>query len=76
MVKEEFSTPWGICDFVGVSLNKKRVAERLRLGQKEPIGPFVRLGILRAIPDIESGEVTTVDRLAHKFPSSFRRPEQ
>jgi len=67
MVKEEFYTPWGICDFVGVSLNRKRVSERLRLQQKDPIGPLVRIEILSAIPDVETGKSTTIEDLVHRY---------
>ena len=35
MVKQEFYTPWGICDFVGISFDSARVKQRLDLGQKK-----------------------------------------
>jgi hypothetical protein len=67
MVKEEFYTPWGICDFVGVALNGKQVHKRLQLGQKHAIGPLIRLDILRAVPDADTGGSTTLEELAHKY---------
>ena len=67
MVKEEFYTPWGICDLVGVELDRKQVRTRLRLGQKQPIGPLIRLEILNAVPDAEEGQSTTLEELAHKY---------
>lgn len=54
IVKEEFATPWGICDLVAVSLDKKRVRERLRLGQRSAVGPLIRVLVLNAIPEIEA----------------------
>jgi hypothetical protein len=67
MVKEEFYTPWGICDLVGAALDANRVRERLQLGQKHPIGPLIRLEILNAVPDAETGQSTTREELAHKY---------
>jgi hypothetical protein len=67
MVKEEFYTPWGICDFVGVKLNRKQVHKRLQLGQKHAIGPLIRLDILRAVPEADTGGSTTLEELAHKY---------
>jgi hypothetical protein len=51
MVKREFPTPWGICDLVGCSFNKRSVNKRLRLGQKKPIGSHFRTMLLSLIPD-------------------------
>lgn len=67
MVKEEFYTPWGICDMVGVKLDRRQVRKRVRLGQKHPIGPLIRLEILNAVPGAEEGESTTLEELAHKY---------
>jgi hypothetical protein len=67
MVKEEFYTPWGICDMVGVKLDGRQVGKRLRLGQKHPIGPLIRLEILNAVPDVEEGKSTTLEELAQNF---------
>ena len=56
--KREFSTPWGICDLVGCSMNDKSVKQRLALGQTKPIGPQIRVMILSRIPDkTEEGSI-------------------
>jgi hypothetical protein len=67
MVKEEFYTPWGICDMVGVKLDRRQVRKRLQLGQNDPIGPLIRLEILNAVPDVEEGKSTTLEELAHSY---------
>jgi hypothetical protein len=67
MVKEEFYTPWGVCDLVGVSLDKERIRQRLRLGQKRPIGPLIRVEILNAIPDVGGGQSATLERLESDY---------
>ena len=67
MVKGEFYTPWGICDPVGVAFDRKRVSKRLRLGQKQPIGPLIRLEILNAIPDAETGHSAIYEELEHAY---------
>ena len=51
MVKREFPTPWGICDLVGCSFNKRNVNKRLRRGQKKPIGSHFRTMLLSHIPE-------------------------
>lgn len=66
-VKAEFSTPWGICDFVGVSFSPERVRQRLRLGQRQPIGPPFRIALLNRIPDIQTGKSVTLGRLEREF---------
>jgi hypothetical protein len=69
--KREFSMPWGICDLVGCSLNKKKVRKRLELGQTKPIGPQMRLIILSRIPDQEEGKSVTMYRLYRDFADFF-----
>lgn len=54
-IKSEFSLPWGVCDFVGVSLNLAHVRRRIALKQIKPIGPIRRIELLQQIPDQESG---------------------
>lgn len=51
MVKREFPTPWGICDLVGCSFNKRNVNKRFQLGQKKPIGSHFRTMLLSHIPE-------------------------
>jgi len=67
-VKREFSMPWGICDFVGVSLNASRVRKRLRFGQKNSVGPMGRVALMRQIPDRETGHRITLSRLERLNP--------
>jgi len=75
MVKEEFYTPWGTCDLVGVSFDKNRVRQRLHLGQREPMGPIPRIALLNRIPDTRTGTYTTLQRLERQFQVVFTRSE-
>jgi hypothetical protein len=70
-VKREFSLPWGICDFVGVKMNRARVRLRLQYGQKYPVGPALRLRILSEIPDHRSGRSITLGMLRERCLESF-----
>lgn len=63
-IKQEFATPWGICDLVGISFNKEHVKQRIAFGQHEAIGPLHRIQLLRRIPEVESGMSVTMSRLA------------
>lgn len=69
--KREFSTPWGICDLVGCSLDEERIKERLTLGQTKPIGPQIRVMILSRIPDQEEGRSITLRKLRNQFAGFF-----
>lgn len=69
--KQEFVTPWGICDLVGVRLSQNRIRKRLALGQTKPIGPLDRIRLLQSIPDKGSGESVTLTRLQRLFQSVF-----
>jgi hypothetical protein len=66
-VKDEFATPWGICDLVAVSLNEERVRDRLRLGQKNAIGPLLRVNILNAIPEAETDKSTIIRAIKSSY---------
>jgi hypothetical protein len=66
-VKREYPTPWGICDLVGCSFNKLKVAKRLKLGQKQPIGSHFRVLLLSHIPDAEQNESTSFEKLHREF---------
>ncbi len=61
MVKQEFPTPWGICDLVGCSLNKNKVKTRLRLRQNKPIRSHLRVYLLSLIPEEGEGGVDAND---------------
>lgn len=54
LVRSEFISPWGICDFVGLTFRKQNVARRLSLGQKSAVTSSTRAALLLQIPDIES----------------------
>ncbi len=54
-VKREFVLPWGVCDLVAVSFRSRNVKRRLKLRQREAIGPLSRIQLLTQIPDVESG---------------------
>ena len=71
MVKREFPTPWGICDLVGCSFNKRNVKKRLRLGQKKPIASHFRTMLLSRIPDEDEGSPIDFARLAGMFSEFF-----
>jgi len=64
IVKREFATPWGVCDFVGISIYPERVCERLRLGQRRPIGPFSRIDLLNRVPDRNTGTAVSIRAIA------------
>jgi len=69
--KREFPTPWGICDLVGCSFNKKNVKKRCRLGQKKPIGSYFRVMLLDQIPDESEKRGVTLARLVKRFGEFF-----
>ena len=67
MVKKEFSTPWGICDLVGCSLNKNRVRKRLCLRQTRPITSQLRVYLLSRIPDEDQQTTISIEGLHEHF---------
>jgi len=71
MVKREFPTPWGICDLVGCSFNRRNVNKRLRLGQKKPIGSHFRTMLLSHIPEEAENRPITAHRLVRAFSEFF-----
>lgn len=70
-VKREFPTPWGICDLVGCSFNKRSVNKRFRLGQKKPIGSHLRVMLLSEIPEENNGPPIAISRLAEMYSDFF-----
>lgn len=66
-IKSEFSTPWGVCDFVAVAFREANVAKRLARGQKSAIGPSSRVAVLHAIPDREQLTFATFKGLSRRF---------
>ena len=73
MVKREFPTPWGICDLVGCSFNKRNVTKRLRLGQKKPIGSHFRTMLLSHIPDENESKPIESSHLVGIFSEFFNK---
>ena len=71
MVKREFPTPWGICDLVGCSFNKRNVKRRIRLGQKKPIASHFRTMLLSRIPDKSEANPIDFAHLAGEFSDFF-----
>jgi hypothetical protein len=66
VVKSEFTTPWGICDLVGLQFNARHVEHRLKLGQTRPIGSLTRAALLLLIPDVETDKTITMRQLARE----------
>jgi len=48
--KDEFRTPWGICDLVGVKLSNRYIEDRLSLSQSRPVGNARQVALLESIP--------------------------
>lgn len=69
--KAEFVTPCGICDFVGVRLNSKKVAHRVKLKQPRALLSITRVVLLLQIPDVESNESIGLERLIRKCAPSI-----
>src|SRR6267378_4596873 len=67
LIKEEFATPWGICDLVGASFSQERVRQRLNLGQSEPIGSPLRIALLSRIPDAQTEKTVALGWLEREF---------
>ena len=75
MTKPEFTTPWGICDLVGVAFDTEKVTTRLALRQLRPIGPPLRIGILLKVPDEDAKRGLRPPRLAAHY-AGLLSPEQ
>jgi hypothetical protein len=63
LVRQEFETPFGVCDLVGCRLNHERVLDRLALGQRLPLGPPFRIHVWRQIPDRSTHRSTSLNQL-------------
>jgi hypothetical protein len=66
-IKQEFTLPWGVCDFVGVSFKASQVSKRITSGQHRAIGPLRRVELLRQIPETDSGESISLSRLTEVY---------
>lgn len=71
IVKHEFVTPWGKCDLAGLQFDDENVCKRLDLRQTKAVGSVVNAAILLTIPDVESNESTTVEKLHFEHHSWF-----
>jgi hypothetical protein len=67
VIKPEFSLPWGVCDFVGLTLDPEKVRRRISYGQTRSIGSAIRLYILSKIPDWETGKAISFRKLHQEF---------
>ncbi|WP_197451892.1 hypothetical protein [Rosistilla carotiformis] len=72
-MKEEFVSPWGICDFAGIQFNLKHVQHRLGLRQKKAVTSITRAALLLQVPDVEDRRSISVDCLAKKFSTALTR---
>ncbi len=68
--KDEFRTPWGVCDLVGVKLSKRYIRSRHSLNQLRPVGNLRRVALLEGIPaDREISVSELADKTSHLFSS-------
>ncbi len=74
-VKAEFSLPWGICDFVGVSVDRRRARQRIAMGQRAALGPAWRVRLLHQIPEVETGKAASFGSLARRSEDSLPAPQ-
>lgn len=65
--RQEFITPWGSCDLVGVTLNSKHVDYRLQLKQNKSISSITRVALLLRVPEVETTKSISLDRLKKDF---------
>jgi len=75
LIKEEFRVPWGYCDVVGCSLNKKGISKRIKLNQRKPIGPQSRVHLLWQIPREKADNSVKVEDLVSIY-DGFRGGEK
>ena len=66
-VKNEFVLPWGVCDLMGATLNRRRAAQRLALGQTRAIGPAFRIALLLDIPSTQDGRAKTAGKIEREY---------
>ena len=71
VVKPEFTTPWGICDLVGLHFNQESVERRLQLKQTNAVGSITRAVLLLQIPDVETRKSVTLDKLIRQCAPSI-----
>lgn len=67
LVKQEFTTPWGVCDIVACIFNPCQIRKRLDLGQNKPIGSQFRAMMLTKIPDKEEGKPLALKEISARL---------
>jgi hypothetical protein len=66
-VRHEFSLPWGVCDILAARLRSSRVRRRLKLGQRAPVGPPLRVQLLTQIPDEAEKRCVRLETLYRRY---------
>lgn len=75
VVRQEFETPFGICDLLGCTLNEEHVYERSRLGQKSALGPPLRVHIWHGVPDRDHHRSASLETLHAKYEHILSKEE-
>lgn len=75
LVREEFSTPWGICDLAGVKLVRRRAKLRIDYGQRTQLSSISSTALLMHIADQRDKRQTTLAELEGVFSSSMSKSE-
>ena len=66
-IKREYPTPWGICDLVGCQLDPQKMDRRRKHGQRQAIGPMLRISLLLQIPEVSEGRCITLQKLLREY---------
>lgn len=75
LVKQEFKSPWGLCDLVGCELDPEKTAIRIRQRQWEPLGPAGRVYVHQQLPDAETARRgVTLEQLQGSL--NYSQPEK
>jgi hypothetical protein len=64
---EEFSSPWGIADVVGIRPNIDRMLQRIRERHEEAIGDLRSILVLLAIPTMGSKRTVSLEELVAQY---------
>lgn len=72
IVKDEFATPWGICDLLACKFYSRSIKKRLSLGQRASIGSALNIRVLETIPDEITGRFATFGMIEDVFPIEHR----
>lgn len=74
LVKSEFVTPWGICDFVGLRFNKEHARQRLNLRQTRAITSMNAVAMLLQIPDVSTTKAVSIAQLVKRYKNIISKP--